>query len=77
MKESEVVRLPAADFTREQAQAVTAQYTNVAIENDLGSCFRIVVSQDEKMVWQAWNYEHDAGYWLNRYIDSYGIRKTQ
>ncbi|EHG6070366.1 DUF905 domain-containing protein, partial [Salmonella enterica subsp. diarizonae serovar 61:z52:z53] len=25
----------------------------------------------------AWNFEADAGIWLNRYIERYGIRKQQ
>ncbi|HBT2390363.1 TPA: DUF905 domain-containing protein, partial [Klebsiella pneumoniae subsp. pneumoniae] len=28
-------------------------------------------------IWRGWNFEKGAAYWLNRYIEFYGIRKTK
>ena len=67
--------LPPGPFTRQQAEAVTRWYHDIAIEDDQGSHFRLVVRDTEgRMVWRAWNFEPDAGEGLNRYIRTSGIR---
>lgn len=69
------VPLPAGEFNREQAEAVAAMYTNVAIEDDQGSHFRLVIRDSEGMlVWRDWSFAPEAGVILNRYIASDGIR---
>ena len=69
------ISLPEGTFTREQATAVAAAYTNVTIEDDQGSHFRLVIRDTGGiLIWRDWNFAPDAGVMLNRYITSYGIR---
>jgi len=72
---AEFTELPDRSFARQQAEAVESQYSNVAKEDDQGTHFRLVIRHERCMVWRAWDFEPDAGYWLNRYITRYGIRK--
>ncbi|MEI9746072.1 DUF905 domain-containing protein [Enterobacter ludwigii] len=68
--------LPSGPFTRRQAGVVVAAYQNVAIEDDQGTHFRLVIrDSDNQLIWRAWNFEASAGEWLNRYLLSHGIRK--
>ncbi|ASD85350.1 DUF905 domain-containing protein [Salmonella enterica] len=72
----ELTELPEGPFTRQQAEAVASQYTNVAIEDDQGSHFRLVIRDtDGMLIWRDRNFAPGAGVMLNRYIASDGIRK--
>lgn len=75
MPESQL--LPSGLLTRQQADAITSRYQNVAIEDDQCSHFRLVVrDSDGRMVWRAWCFEPDAGEGLNRYIRKSGILRV-
>lgn len=66
--------LPPGPFTRQQADAVVATYQNITIEDDQGTYFRLVIrDRAGQLIWRAWNFEADAGEWLNRYLLSHGI----
>ncbi len=67
--------LPNGPFTRRQAEAVVAAWSNVTIEDDQGTHFHLVVRVDGIMVWRDWNFEPDAGYALNRYIARCGVKR--
>lgn len=72
------VALPQGPFTREEATALTAQYTNVSTENDQGTYFQLVVRGEEGVLTKcAWNFENDVGALLNRALASYRARKQQ
>ena len=72
---TESLTLPPGSFSRQQAETLIRLYRNIAIEDDQGSHFRLVVRDAEgRMVWRAWNFEPDAGEGLNRYIRTSGIR---
>ncbi|MDU3304252.1 MAG: DUF905 domain-containing protein [Enterobacter ludwigii] len=76
MQDTDNTPLPPGPFNREQVTAVATMYTNVAIEDDQGTHFRLVIRDSEgQLIWRAWNFEASAGYWLNRYIASHGVRK--
>lgn len=69
--------LPPGPFTRRQAEVVMALYSNVTIEDDQGTHFRLVIrDSDNQLIWRAWNFEASAGYWLNRYLLSHGIPRN-
>lgn len=64
-------------FTREQAANVIAAFSNVFIEDDQGSHFRLVVREPSgALIWRGFSFEHDAGYWLRKYINSRGVRQN-
>ncbi|MFZ5001089.1 DUF905 domain-containing protein [Enterobacter asburiae] len=67
--------LPPGPFTRQQADAVVATYQNITIEDDQRTHFRLVIRDHSgQLIWRAWNFEADAGEWLNRYLLSHGVR---
>lgn len=75
MENNDHVLLPDGTFTRKQAEAVVAAYENVTIEDDQVKHFRLVVRKSGEMIWRAWDFESEGGFWLNKYIVSYGVKK--
>lgn len=75
MTEFHEISLPSGPFTREQAEAVAVVFTNVTIEDDQGTHFRLVIRDREGyLIWRDWNFAPGAGVILNRYFASDGIR---
>ena len=74
MRNHQVPSLPQGTFTRAQAEAIAAAYINIAIEDDQGTHFRLVIRDtDDMLIWRDWNFAPEAGVMLNRYIASNGI----
>lgn len=66
--------LPSGPFTREQAAAVAATHANITIEDDQGTHLRLIIRNPEGiMIWRAWDFEPEAGLWLNKFIESEAI----
>lgn len=66
--------LPDGPFTRSDAEAITSLYSNITIEDDQGTHFRLVIRDtDGSLIWRDWNFAVEAGVMLNRFIDSDGI----
>ncbi|WP_433679079.1 DUF905 family protein [Klebsiella aerogenes] len=77
MRNYQVPSLPQGTFTRAQAEAIAAAYINIAIEDDLGTHFRLVIRDTvDMLIWRDWNFAPEAGVMLNRYIASNGIPMT-
>jgi hypothetical protein len=69
-----MARLPASRLRLSQPQ-----YQNVAIEDDQGTHFRLVVrhQDDGSMIWRVWNFEPGGEDMMNRYIRDYGYAKRK
>jgi hypothetical protein len=68
--------LPPGPFTRQQAEAVTRRYHNIALKmtRAVTSAWWFVTL---KVEWSgAWCFEPDAGEGLNRYIRKSGILRA-
>lgn len=74
---TELTRLPDGPLTRQQAEAIAARYTNITIEDDQETHFRLVIrDHNGQLVWRAWDSETSAGEWIKRYLVSHGVRKS-
>ncbi|EKR7626041.1 DUF905 family protein [Escherichia coli H32] len=74
MPDADNALLSKGQLTHAQATTVTTLYTNVTLEDDHGNQFRLVIRDSEgALIWRAWNFEANAGEWLNRYLLSHGI----
>lgn len=50
---SEPTELPDGPFSRKQGKAVEEMYTNVTIEDEQGTHFRLVIRKAVRMLWRA------------------------
>lgn len=77
MQKNNDISLPPGPFPRSQAEIVVSTYLNATIEDDQGTHFRLVIrDSDNQLIWRAWNFEPEAGYWLHRHLVSLGIPKN-
>ena len=61
-------------ITRKQADLYTCKYSNVFIEDDQGSHFRLVVRDtDGNLIWREWDFEDCEN--LIKYVNLHGIPK--
>ncbi|MBJ8825218.1 DUF905 family protein [Citrobacter freundii] len=52
---------------------MAARYLNVTVEDDLGTHFRLVISDSSGMlIWRDWNFAPHAGVMLERCLASDG-----
>lgn len=71
------VALPQGVFTRDEALAVAAKYSNVKIEDDQRTHFRLAIrDRDGSLIERVWNFEGDGGARLNRYLETHGEAVT-
>ncbi|EIP3949628.1 DUF905 family protein [Salmonella enterica] len=77
MSQPESTLLSDSPFTRSDAEVIVSLYTNITIEDDQGTLFRLVIRDtDGSLIWRDWNFAAEAGVMLNRFIDSNGIPRT-
>lgn len=77
MSQPESTLLSDGPFTRSDAEVIVSLYTNITIEDDQGTHFRLVIRDtDGCLIWRDWNFAAEAGVMLNRFIDSDGIPRT-
>lgn len=77
MQNTDDALLPPGPFNRSQAEAVVATYLNVTVLDDQGTHFRLIIRDLEgQLTWRAWDFEAQAGAWLNRYLSGHGISRS-
>ncbi|AXD50738.1 DUF905 domain-containing protein [Salmonella enterica] len=77
MSQSESGLLSDGPFTRSDAEVIVSLYTNITIEDDQGTHFRLAIRDiDGTLIWRDWNFAAEAGVMLNCFIDSDGISRT-
>ncbi|TKT98839.1 DUF905 domain-containing protein [Citrobacter sp. wls830] len=77
MSQPESALLSDGPFTRSDAEVIISLYTNITIEDDQGTHFRLVICDtDGTLIWRDWNFAAKAGVMLNRFINSDGIPRT-
>lgn len=64
-------------FNREDAKHMTDKFTNVTVEDDQGSHFRLVVRDtDGSLIWRDWSFVEDTSMLVD-YIARKGIQRYE